>query len=554
MSLLDEHPIPVPIIASSVEPIASGATPVVAPGALSADTASVRLAPVDAASDAAWVTALVSAAAARIAASDATRIAASNAAWVAASVEAAAPVGAAALADAAVGLAPPTSSRPRTRLTHPLAGRDLYIPLKARVALTILAGLLWVGFSLWLSRRWIQTLGADITAPLAIVVIVGVAIIPGYLNIQLLTSILLDRPPKLRFDVEFPAISLLVAAYNEEESIEETLGYALRSDYRGPIEIVVADDGSSDRTREIVREYATRDARVRLLEVNHGGKALALNAALESVSTPLVATFDADTLLMPYSLSRAVARLMSSPSDTVAVAGSVLVRNSRDNLLTRAQEWDYFLGIATVKRGQALLQGTLVAQGAFSVYDTTALKLAGGWPNRIGEDIVLTWRMLLGGGRCVFEPTAVAFTEAPTNWRAFARQRRRWARGMIEGLRDHGMGLLKQMNFYSHSVAGNFLFPYLDASFTLAFIPGIVLAVFGNFAIVGPMTLLVLPLNGLLGGVMYFHQRQVFVELDLRIRQNRRGLLFYFFCYQFVMSPISLAGYVMEAARARRAW
>src|SRR5262249_38582351 len=156
-----------------------------------------------------------------------------------------------------------------------------------------------------------------------------------------------------------------------------------------------------------------RDPRVQLLEVDHGGKAVALNTALASVSTPLVATFDADTLLMPYSLSRAVARLMSSPPDTVAVAGSVLVRNSRDNLLTRAQEWDYFLGIATVKRGQALLQGTLVAQGAFSVYDTTALKLAGGWPNRIGEDIVLTWRMLLQGGRSVFEPTAVAFTEAP---------------------------------------------------------------------------------------------------------------------------------------------
>ena len=124
------------------------------------------------------------------------------------------------------------------------------------------------------------------------------------------------------------------------------------------------------------------------------------------MSAPLVSTIDADTLLMPYSLKRAVARLLSSPPDTVAVAGAVLVRNSRDNLLTRAQEWDYFLGIATVKRGQALLQGTLVAQGAFSVYDTTALKLAGGWPDRVGEDIVLTWRMLLQGGRCVFEPTA----------------------------------------------------------------------------------------------------------------------------------------------------
>jgi len=84
--------------------------------------------------------------------------------------------------------------------------------------------------------------------------------------------------------------------------------------------------------------------------------------------------------------------------------------------------------------------------------------------------------------------------------------------------------------------------------------PGIVLAALGNFAIVGPMTLLVLPLNALLGGVMLHHQRHVFRSLNLRIRKNKRGLLFYFFFYQFVMSPISLGGYALEAIRARRAW
>jgi biofilm PGA synthesis N-glycosyltransferase PgaC len=426
--------------------------------------------------------------------------------------------------------------------------------LKLRVSLTFVAGLLWVCFSLWLSRNWIRTLGHDVTTPLAILVITGIALIPGYLNIQLLSSILLDIPRPLRFDVEFPRVALLVAAYNEQGSIAETLDYALRADYPGDFEIVVADDGSTDRTREIVAGYAARDPRVRLFGVDHGGKANTLNAALETVSAPLTATFDADTLLMPYSLRHAVARLLVSPPDTVAVAGAVLVRNSRENLLTRAQEWDYFLGIASVKRAQALLQGTLVAQGAFSVYDTTALRLVGGWPNRIGEDIVLTWRMLLQGGRSVFEPTAVAFTDAPSGWGAFARQRRRWARGMIEGLRDHGFGLLKQLNFYSHSVAGNFLFPFLDATFTLAFIPGVVLAATGNFAIVGPMTVMVLPLNAVLGGVMFFHQRRVFETVNLRVRKNRRGLLFYFFCYQFVMAPISLAGYLLEAVRARRAW
>ncbi len=432
--------------------------------------------------------------------------------------------------------------------------RGLYVPLRVRVVLTFIAGLLWMCFSLWLSRNWIRTLGQDITPVLAFLVIAGIALIPGYLNIQLLTSILLDRPPPLSFDVTFPDVALLVAAYNEQASIAETLEYALRTDYPGRFEIVVADDGSTDGTREVVAEYEARDPRVRLLALEHGGKANTLNAALELVSAPLTATFDADTLLMPYSLRRAVARLVASPPDTVAVAGAVLVRNSRDNLLTRAQEWDYFLGIATVKRGQALLQGTLVAQGAFSVYDTTALKLVGGWPNRIGEDIVLTWGMLLQGGRSVFEPTAAAFTEVPASWRAFARQRRRWARGMVEGLRDHGLGLLKQMSFFSHSVATNFTFPLLDAAFTLAFIPGIVLAIGGNFAIVGPMTLLVLPLNAALGSVMYFHQRRVFKSVHLRVRQNRRGLLFYFFCYQFLMSPISLSGYVLETLRRRRSW
>jgi biofilm PGA synthesis N-glycosyltransferase PgaC len=448
---------------------------------------------------------------------------------------------------------------PAERRLHPPAPGErrrahVYIPLKLRVILTILAGVAWVCFSLWLSRHWITTLGHDITMPIALIVIVGVALIPGYLNIQLLSSILLDRPPRLRFHLEFPDVALLIAAFNEERSIAETLDYALRADYPGSFQITVVDDGSSDRTREIVAEYAARDPRVRLLAAQHGGKANALNVALQNVNSPLVATIDADTLLMPYSLKRAVARMLTSPPDTVAVAGAVLVRNSRQNLLTRAQEWDYFLGIASVKRGQALLQGTLVAQGAFSVYDATALRLAGGWPNRIGEDIVLTWRMLLQGGRCVFEPTAVAFTDGPADWAGFARQRRRWARGMIEGLRDHGFSLIKRMDFYSHSVAGNFLFPLLDATFTLAFIPGIVLAATGNFAIVGPMTLLVLPLNALLGGVMFVHQRRVFATVNLRVRNNRRGLVFYLFCYQFVMSPISLAGYVLEMFRARRAW
>jgi hypothetical protein len=77
------------------------------------------------------------------------------------------------------------------------------------------------------------------------------------------------------------------------------------------------------------------------------------------------------------------------------------------------QEWDYFLGIASVKRMQGLYQGTLVARGAFSLYRAQALRAAGGWPDAIGEDIVLTWQLMRQGARVYYEPSAVAFTAAP---------------------------------------------------------------------------------------------------------------------------------------------
>src|SRR4051812_1304910 len=93
-------------------------------------------------------------------------------------------------------LAPPPPGVPRRR--------RLYVPLRVRVALTILAGVARVASSLWLERARTWSLAADTHTPAAIVVITGIALIPGYLNIQLLVSILLDRPPPLRTNVELP--------------------------------------------------------------------------------------------------------------------------------------------------------------------------------------------------------------------------------------------------------------------------------------------------------------------------------------------------------------
>jgi poly-beta-1,6-N-acetyl-D-glucosamine synthase len=434
-----------------------------------------------------------------------------------------------------------------------IAGFRFYLPVRTRFLLSIGAGLLWAAFSTWIALGWIEELGRAITLPAAIAVIAGIAIVPGYLNVQLAASLMSDRPRPLSFEHEYPAVTLLIAAYNEEAQIGETIEYALRQDYDGPLEIVVADDGSTDRTREVALA-ATTDPRVRVVKTPHAGKSEALNAALRTVQTPLLATIDADTLLMPYALRHAVARMLDSPPDTVAVAGSVLVRNSRANTLARIQEWDYFLAIASVKRQQALFQGTLVAQGAFSVYRTSAVQRVGGWPNKIGEDIVLTWALIRDGGRTVFEPSAVAFTDAPVELRHFVRQRQRWARGMIEGLRAHGRSLLGARRMYAHSVAANCLFPYLDTVYTVGVPTGIVLALTGNFLIVGPMTLAVLPISLTIALTMLVRQRMIFGRLGLKIRRNLLGFALYVLAYQLVMSPISVSGYAKELLGARRVW
>lgn len=83
------------------------------------------------------------------------------------------------------------------------------------------------------------------------------------------------------------------------------------------------------------------------------------------------------------------------------------------------------------------------------------------------------------------------------------------------------------------------------------------LACTGNFAIVGPLTLAVIPFNGLLGGLMISRQYKVFRSVGLVMRRTRSdiaGLVVFTLLYQLIMSPVALSGYVAEILRRRRVW
>lgn len=435
-----------------------------------------------------------------------------------------------------------------------------YIPVRFKLVLASAAALAWIGVSIWLAGYWVDQLAGLIGTIAAWAVIAGIALIPGLANAFLVAGLLLDRRPVYARSAGFPPVTVLIAAYNEERYIHTTIETVAAQSYDGPIEIIVIDDGSGDRTADLIDGMIAQNrfhsrVKLRLLRLSrNGGKAAALNAGLREASHGLIVTIDADTWMREGSLAAIVANLIDGPPNTAAVAGTVLVRNSRRNLLTRLQEWDYFHGIAVVKRIQSLFQGTLVAQGAFSLYRRECLEAVGGWTETLGEDIVLTWALLARGWRVGYAENAFVFTHVPDNYRQFYRQRRRWSRGLIEAFKLHP-GVLFRPRYNSPFIWLNLLFPYLDVLYLFVFVPGVIAAVFFQFyAVVGLMTLIVLPLALMLNLLMFVHQRRIFRRHGLAVRRNLAGFVFYMLIYQILMAPASVAGYFSELFNLRKVW
>jgi len=430
----------------------------------------------------------------------------------------------------------------------------MYLTIRTKFLICLVVASLWTALSVWLSAHWLEALSAHTTPALAYFLIGFIAIVPGFMNAFIMTALALDKRPSLPTLTQWPSVSVFVAAYNEEGSIAETVHSLMQQDYPGTWEVVVINDGSRDRTAELTRELLPQYPRLRLIDLHpNGGKANALNQALATCTSELVVTVDADCWIWHQGLRNLVARYKGDPPETRAVAGAILIRNSRQNWLTQAQEWDYFLGIAAIKRIQSLFQGTLVAQGAFSVYDRQTLVDLKGWPETVGEDIVLTWKILLAGHRVGHAENAIAFTRCPDRLGQFIRQRQRWSRGLIEAFKATP-GILLQPRMPVFYIWWNTLFPFMDLAYTIGFIPGLVLALFGHYWIVGPMTLALLPLSFLMNRLMYRRSQQTFDEVGLKVRRNPLGLINYALVYGMILQPACVWGYLSEMLNLRKTW
>lgn len=429
-----------------------------------------------------------------------------------------------------------------------------YVTIKVKFVICLTMAFTWMAVSIWLSLPWYEDLSREIGWPLAFFLISFIAIVPGFMNAFVICSLLLDKRPEILREQHYPPITILIAAYNEAADIATTLKSIFLEDYPNTVHVIVINDGSRDETVNIVRSFMSEHQNLSLIDLNqNGGKANALNDGLEQCSTDIVITIDADSYLWKDALRNLVGRYLSDPANTKAVAGEILIRNSRENWITKAQEWDYFLGIASVKRIQSLFQGTLVAQGAFSLYDRKTLVELGGWPNKVGEDIVLTWKILMAGYRVGHAENACAFTNCPNTFMKFVNQRRRWSRGLIESFKENWPILFKKRQSTMY-IWWNTLFPLIDVAYTVGFIPGLVLACFGIYWIVGPMTIALIPMAFILNIVMYNRGKAMFVHEHLSIRKNYLGFIFYVLAYGIVLQPACVWGYLSEIFNLRKHW
>ena len=278
-----------------------------------------------------------------------------------------------------------------------------------------------------------------------------------------------------------PPVSIIATAFNEQANIVESVRSLLTLHYPR-FEVIVVNDGSTDRTLEILTEtFALRHVprsfeylvpcrpirgayestlfpNLVVVDKENGGcKADATNGGLNFALYPLVCVLDADSVLDDDALLRTVRPFVQDPGRTVGTGGSVRIVNGSDvrggrvtqvrlpmRLLPLFQVVEYLRSFLFGRMGWSRLNALPIISGAFGVFDKRLILRAGGYAgNSLAEDFEMVIRLhrYIGDHRLPyrlrFVPDPVCWTEVPETLRVLRRQRTRWHRGLLDTLLRH---------------------------------------------------------------------------------------------------------------------
>ncbi len=229
--------------------------------------------------------------------------------------------------------------------------------------------------------------------------------------------------------MQLQPVSIIVPAYNEEVTVINTIQSLLKTEYKD-FEIIFVDDGSKDKTYDMVYAAYGDNPRVMVLTKPNGGKASALNFGITHARHDFVVCIDADTQLK----DDAIYHLMTYFTDDEigAVAGTVKVGNE-GNIITRWQSIEYITSQNMDRRAFDLINSITVVPGAIGAFRKSAVFQAGGFTtDTLAEDCDLTMRILKKGYIIKNCAEAIAYTEVPETLSALLKQRFRWSFGVIQ--------------------------------------------------------------------------------------------------------------------------
>ncbi len=250
------------------------------------------------------------------------------------------------------------------------------------------------------------------------------------------------RPADSALVSEWPALTILLPAYNEGAAVFATVAAIAASDYpAGLLKIIAVDDGSLDDTHaHLLRAKGCYPGLLEIIRfANNRGKRHALYEAFRGVQTPFVVTVDSDTEVAPDAIRELVAPLVLDP-DAGAATGRIRILNSRANLFTRMLDVNFAMAFDFTRAIESTFASVFCTSGAFSVYRSAALlRVADDWrdqkflgrPCSYGEDRSLANFMLRLGYGTVFQRSAVARTRVPERLGQILKMLTRWARSNI---------------------------------------------------------------------------------------------------------------------------
>ncbi len=229
---------------------------------------------------------------------------------------------------------------------------------------------------------------------------------------------------KLNF---FPKVTVTIPAYNEENTIETTIISAVNLNYpKNKLEILVVNDGSTDKTREKVLVLQKKYSNVRLIDQKNSGKGVALNKALYSCKGEYFVCLDADSVIEKNALQHLLPHFKD---EKVACVLPLMKSKKAKNLLQKMQFAEYIVNIF-YKKLMGFLNSIPVAPGPFSVFRKQVLiDLRGYEINNLTEDLELTLRLQKHHYKIIQDMHAEVYTSTPLTFKAFIRQRKRWYKG-----------------------------------------------------------------------------------------------------------------------------